>query len=664
MSTASFDQAKQTAAAPPLPPVDYEIEYPFEDTANSAEENKIRGNWASRTECLLSCVGFLFNYRHLWTLPHLASTYGGAVFFVPYFAMLLFVALPFLLLEYSLGQFSSLGCISVWKVCPLFQGVGISMFATSALVSIYRNVAVAWAIHYLIASLRTQVAWADCDNSWNTEDCLAWNPKRSACLTDNATVCAPFSNATEGKPANVSLIRSSNFVWPSEEYFSLEVLEISSGITDFGLMLWQLALYFLAGWLLQFFCLFNHVRSAGKVAYVSTIVPQIILLVIFVKCLTENGGYDGVISFFLVDWTRLRDYQVWGDAALQAFYSLTCSWGTFITLSSYNRFHSDCFKDVICLCVSDFALSLFVCLVSYSVCGFLANETGAAIQDLLVEGPRFVFVIFAEAIARFPIAPIWAVMFFIMVILVGISTQIFVMTNVVTSLCDQFARRLRRNQRHVLSLALVIFYVAGLVFCTRAGMYFFQFCEHYVVGCSVLAVGFFECMAISWVYGVDNALDNLKWMTGYYLPLYIVWRIHLKFLSPLVPLALILYACLQYKPLTYEQYVYPVWVNALGWGLSLLPLVIIIITGLVNFVTRSGVCVRRFRDLMIPDDAWGPALAVHRAEEFPLQIPEAREPVICETMPLFANVDHTKEMETLNGSYIKRLDRVDRETAI
>ncbi|KFD55633.1 hypothetical protein M514_03381 [Trichuris suis] len=573
MSTASFDQPKQTVTAPP---VDYEIEYPFEDTANSAEENKIRGNWASRTECLLSCVGFLFNYRHLWALPHLASTYGG--------------------------------------------GIGISMFVISALVSIYYNVVVAWAIHYLIASLRTQVAWANCDNIWNTDACLAWNPVKPTCLSNGTGLCISISNVSEEKLTNLSQTSSLDFVWPSEE---LEVLEISSGVTDFGLMLWQLALYFLAGWLLQFFCLFNHV------AYISTIVPHIILLVFFVKCLTVNGGYEGVLSFFLVDWKRLCDYRVWGDAALQAFFSLTCSWGTFITLSSYNRFHSDCFKDVIFLCVSDFIFSLFVCLVTYSVCGFLASETSVAMKDLLVKGPRLVFVIFAEAIARFPIAPVWAVMYFIMVIMVGVSTQ--AMTH---------------------------------SFPNRAGIYYFEFCEYYVIGCSILTIAFFECMAISWVYGVDNALDNLKWMTGYYLPLYILWKIHLKFLSPFILLALILYACIQYQPLTYEQYAYPDWMNALGWGLSVLPLVIIIMTGLFNFLTRSGVCVKRFRDLMIPEDAWGPALAVHRAEEFPLQIPEAREPVNCEMEPLFPHVDHTEDMETLNGSYIKRLDRVDRETAI
>ncbi len=37
---------------------------------------------------------------------------------------------------------------------------------------------------------------------------------------------------------------------------------------------------------------------------------------------------------------------------------------------------------------------------------------------------------------------------------------------------------------------------------------------------------------------------------------------------------------------------------------------------------------QRWRELLCPRDDWGPALAVHRAEHFPLQIPEARRPLI------------------------------------
>ncbi len=43
-------------------------------------------------------------------------------FLIPYLLMLCFVGLPLFALELSIGQFASLGCVSVWNICPLFKG--------------------------------------------------------------------------------------------------------------------------------------------------------------------------------------------------------------------------------------------------------------------------------------------------------------------------------------------------------------------------------------------------------------------------------------------------------------------------------------------------------------------------------------------------------------
>ncbi|KAL1243243.1 Sodium-dependent acetylcholine transporter [Trichinella spiralis] len=617
-----------TQRQPLSPAADYEIEYPFEDTINCTEENKIRGNWSSKADSILSSFGFILNFRHLWTIPYYCSIYGGAVFFVPYVAMLLLIAAPFTLMEYSLGQFSSLGCMSVWKVCPLFKGIGISMFLILCL-PLCDHMLLGHAV--IIRGILQIVLW---------------------------DIPAAISKA--------NFSRQSGFVWPSVEYFYLEILEMSGSVEDFGIMLWQLALYLLAAWLIIFFCLFNHVKSAGKVAYPLTSVPLLILLVLFVKCIIERGGYEGFTAFFQVDWSQLLFYKVWADAAIQAFFSLSCCWGVYITLSSYNRFHNDCFKDVWILLSGEFVCSLFISLVTFCICGFLAGETGTKFNDLIVQGPHLVFVIFSEAVARLPIAPVWAVMYFITVIMIGISTQMFIVLSVVTAMCDEYARRLRRNQRHVLSLCSVLFFSAGLIFCTKAGMYIFEFCEYYVISWSILIVAFMQCMVLSWVYGIDNVMDNIKWMTGYYPPVYLFWKIHLKFLSPFILLALIAHALISFKPLVYRGYVFPKWMNYAGWAVSFMPLIIVLITLAVKFIQQEGLFVKRLRDLMIPEDDWGPALAVHRAEEFPLQIPEAKEPFRSDgffSHQLEANSSND-DNQLSEDSYIGRLDRVDRETAI
>ncbi len=60
-----------------------------------------------------------------FTKVYFASQYffilAGA-FLIPYLLMVALAGAPLLFLEVAFGQFASLGCISVWKISPLFKG--------------------------------------------------------------------------------------------------------------------------------------------------------------------------------------------------------------------------------------------------------------------------------------------------------------------------------------------------------------------------------------------------------------------------------------------------------------------------------------------------------------------------------------------------------------
>lgn len=90
-------------------------------------------------------------------LTAMISLEPGA-FFIPYTLALLFLGLPLFLMELAIGQYSSEGPITVWKMNPLFSGIGYAMFLMSSIVGIY----VSKLLFAFIGSLTTGLlCWPD-----------------------------------------------------------------------------------------------------------------------------------------------------------------------------------------------------------------------------------------------------------------------------------------------------------------------------------------------------------------------------------------------------------------------------------------------------------------------------------------------------------------------
>lgn len=69
------------------------------------------------------------NHTKVWTL------FTGA-FLIPYTIMLALVGLPLFYMEVVLGQYASLGPISIWRINPLFKGKQISVFFFSDIIGL------------------------------------------------------------------------------------------------------------------------------------------------------------------------------------------------------------------------------------------------------------------------------------------------------------------------------------------------------------------------------------------------------------------------------------------------------------------------------------------------------------------------------------------------
>lgn len=78
--------------------------------------------------------------------------------------------------------------------------------------------------------------------------------------------------------------------------------------------------------------------------------------------------------------------QVWKDAATQIFFSLSVAWGGLVALSSYNKFHNNCYSDAIFVCVTNCLTSVFAGFAIFSILGHMAFKAGKKVSEVVDSG--------------------------------------------------------------------------------------------------------------------------------------------------------------------------------------------------------------------------------------------------------------------------------------
>uniref|UniRef100_A0A8C4EGY8 Transporter n=1 Tax=Dicentrarchus labrax TaxID=13489 RepID=A0A8C4EGY8_DICLA len=529
-----------------------------------------RGQWASKAEFLLAVAGQIIGLGNVWRFPYLCYKNGGGVFFVPYLLFLVLCGIPLFLLETSLGQYTSLGGVSAWRtICPLFGGLGYASQVMILHGCVYYIVILAWALFYLSYSFQAELPWSHCNNTWNTAACV---------LFDHHNQSANGSSLPE------------NATSPVMEFWEREVLRLSSSLDELGPISWKLALCLAIVWLVCYFCVWKGVKSTGKVVYLTATFPYVMLFVLLVRGATLPGATQGIIYYLKPNHTRLADPQVWMDAGTQIFFSYGICLGSLTALGSYNKYNNDCYKDSFLLCLLNSSTSFLAGFAIFSVLGFMAEEQGVDIATVAQSGPGLAFIAYPRAVAMMPFPQLWAVCFFLMIIMLGLDTQFVSLEALMTSVSDLYPHLIRRGHRRELLLLFVcvVCFLVGLVMVTPGGLYVFQIYDHFSCsGASLLLLSIFQSLAIGWVYGAERFSANIRDMTGYSpLP---VFKLCWKYLTPAVCTATFMFSLVHWTPLSLGKgLVAPAWATTLGWLLTLSSVSLLPIWAIYALVTTPG----------------------------------------------------------------------------
>lgn len=190
----------------------------------------------------------------------------------------------------------------------------------------------------------------------------------------------------------------------------------------------------------------------------------------------------------------------------------------------------------------------------------MAYASGQKISDVATEGPGLVFDVYPAAIATMPGSTFWALIFFMMLLTLGLDSSFGGSEAIITALSDEFPV-IKKNREIFVACLFSLYFFVGLASCTQGGFYFFQLLDRYAAGYSILIAVFFEAVAVSWIYGTKRFCADIKDMIGFYPGRY--WIYCWKFAAPLFLMFIIVFGLINYEPLSHREYVYPAWANVI-----------------------------------------------------------------------------------------------------
>ncbi|XP_048755020.2 sodium-dependent neutral amino acid transporter B(0)AT3-like [Ostrea edulis] len=463
-----------------------------------------RESWDSRAEFLLSLIGYAVGLGNVWRFPYLTQKNGGGAFLIPYAVMLAIEGVPLFYLELAIGQRLRKGSVGSWnQVSPYLQGLGLASAGVSFNVALYYNTIMAWCMIYLVQSFQSPLPWSECP----------------MILEANSSVREPECERSG----------------PTTYFWYRETLNIAPSIESTSVLNWKLAVSLLVAWIIVYLCMVKGIKSSGKVVYVTATFPYLVLIIFFFRGITLHGFDRGLEHLFVPEWSKLFDPEVWLDAATQIFYSFGLAFGCLIALSSYNPIRNNFVQEALIVTVADFFTSIFTACVVFSILGFKATmtyedclkraenitqvngtNTVCDFKTIISEsgsGTGLAFIAFTEAINQFPIAPLWSVLFFLMLFTLGLDSMFGTLEGALTSINDMMLFPKLRKEI-LCGIVCLLSFVVSLCFATSTGSYVFSLFDSFSANIPLLIIAFSELIAMSYIYGLQRLCDDIELMIG------------------------------------------------------------------------------------------------------------------------------------------------------
>ncbi|XP_077701839.1 orphan sodium- and chloride-dependent neurotransmitter transporter NTT5-like isoform X7 [Canis aureus] len=503
-----------------------------------------------KTKKTLMQVAFTIGLGSIWRFPYLCHRNGGGNFILMYFFMLLLFGIPLLYMEMIMGHWLRMDNIRVWKqLVPWLGGIGYASILVCILISLYNSIIITWSISYLGNSFDNSLPWNQC----------------------------PLV-----KTINVTDLSCLQTV--SHQYFWYHTTLSASGHIEEGVesLVVHLTLGIFAAWCLLFLTMITGLKTPMPMLIFTVFLPYILLFCFLIRGLFLEGATASLRHMVTTEFSSWASLDLWRQAGGHVLYSLGLGMGITISFSSYKVGEDNYIQVASLVALVNLVTSLLATSIIFIVLGFWTSTSGHSCveksilklknlikrgmlpqdakppEDMLylttldyldwisklpqylqyqvihfspscsikmqkekfMEGPGLAFVAFSQVISLFPGASFWAILFFLALVIMGLSTSIQILEGIVSPLQNSIST-FRRYPKLLSVLICLGGFLGSLVFTSHAGSYIMSLFDDYLIPLTLVIIVTFQNVALACIYG---ARSSTRWCPLTTLPGTAVWR--------------------------------------------------------------------------------------------------------------------------------------------
>ncbi len=448
-----------------------------------------RSVWGSKFGFVLASVGSAVGLGNIWRFSYMAYENGGGAFLLPYGVALVTAGIPLMILEYALGHREKASPpMAFARVHPRWEPLGWWMPIVAFFgINLFYSVVIGWCFNYFLFALR-----------------LEWGSNTG-------------------------------------EFFMHSFLQVSEGPFTLGGIRWPILGGAAATWIICWAICFRGVRHGIEKASIVFMPLLVVMTLVLVGwSLRLEGAMDAVRThYFAFDWSKISlatatGRRVWVAAYGQIFFTLSLGFGIMITYASYLPRKTDIIGNALATCLVDCVYSVVAGLAVFGTIGYMAARQGTPFGETITGGPGLAFVVYPEAISQLPAGNrLFGAMFFLVLIVAGISSSISLTEAFACSICDKFNYSRRRAVCTICALG----FVGSIIFTTRAGIHILDIVDRFINNYALVAGGIVECILVGWLLRAKRMRRHIDEVGG--RRLWPLWDIGVRFATPVMLIVII-----------------------------------------------------------------------------------------------------------------------------